>query len=56
MALDGGGDIARSFGDVRVTPSAFLIDRRGRVLKRYLGEPDWGELHALVERALREPG
>jgi glutathione peroxidase-family protein len=31
---------------------SFLIDKQGRVLKRYLGEPDWAELHQLVERAL----
>jgi len=52
VALDGSGKIAESFGDVRATPVSFLIDRQGRVLKRYLGEPDWAELHRLVELAL----
>jgi peroxiredoxin len=55
VALDGSGEVARGFGDIRVTPTSFLIDRRGRVVKRYLGEPDWGEFHALVEKALAEP-
>ncbi|MGH8668452.1 MAG: TlpA disulfide reductase family protein [Burkholderiales bacterium] len=55
VALDGSGELARGFGDVRVTPTSFLIDRQGRILKRYLGEPDWGEFHALVEKALNEP-
>jgi len=40
---------------VSVTPTTFLLDRRGRVVKQYLGEPDWAEFHALVERALAEP-
>jgi glutathione peroxidase-family protein len=43
---------AMRFGDVRFTPMSFLIDRQGRVLKRYRGEPDWAEFHRIVERAL----
>jgi peroxiredoxin len=52
VALDGNGDIARQFGRVRITPTSFLIDKKGRVLKEYIGEPDWAEFHALVEKAL----
>jgi peroxiredoxin len=50
---DGSGQLAKQFGAVRLTPTMFLIDRDGRVLKRHVGEPDWAELHALVEKALR---
>ena len=53
VAYDGDGDIARQFGRVRITPTSFLIDREGRVLKQFVGEPDWAEFHALVEKALR---
>ena len=52
VALDGNGDIARQFGRIRITPTSFLIDKNGRVLKEYVGEPDWAEFHALVEKAL----
>lgn len=55
VALDGSGEIAKEFGNIRVTPTSFLIDRRGRIVKRYRGEPDWAEFHALVEKALDEP-
>jgi peroxiredoxin len=55
VAVDGTGEIARRFGNVRVTPAAFLIDKQGRIVKRYLGEPDWAEFHALVEKALQDP-
>ena len=55
VALDTTGDAARRFGNVSVTPTTFLIDRRGRVVKHYLGEPDWPAFHALVEKALAEP-
>jgi peroxiredoxin len=55
VALDADGALARSFGNVSATPTSFLIDRRGRIVKRYLGEPDWTEFRALVERALAGP-
>jgi peroxiredoxin len=52
VAVDGSGDIARSFGNIRVTPTSFLIDKHGRVVGRYVGEPDWAEFHIAVEKAL----
>ena len=52
VTFDGSGELSRQFGNVRVTPSSFVIDKRGRVLRRYVGKPDWGELHRLVEQAL----
>jgi peroxiredoxin len=52
IALDSSGAAARQFGNVRITPTTFLIDREGRVLRRYIGEPNWTEFHQLVERAL----
>jgi hypothetical protein len=32
-----------------------VLDRRGRVVAKYVGEPDWSDLHARIERALSEP-
>jgi peroxiredoxin len=55
VALDSNGEIARGFGDVRATPMTFLLDRRGQVLRQYLGEPDWAEFHALLGKALSDP-
>jgi peroxiredoxin len=52
VALDTTGEVARSFGRVRVTPVSVLIDRHGHIVKRYVGEPDWAELHAQVEKLL----
>ena len=55
VALDTDGSIARSFGNIRVTPTTFVLDKRGRVLKQYLGEPDWAEFHGLLDKALGDP-
>jgi peroxiredoxin len=48
VAIDSSGEAGRRFGNVRITPTLFLIDRDGQVVKRYVREPDWRE----VERAL----
>ena len=56
VALDPLGAAARAFGDVSLTPTTFVIDRRGTIVKRYLGEPDFAELDALIERELAEAG
>ncbi len=52
VALDTKGDIARAFGNIQLTPTAFLIDKHGRIIKRYLGDYDVAEFHATVEKAL----
>lgn len=55
VALDTSGEIARGFGDVRLTPTTIILDRRGRIVKQYLGEPDEAELHTLLEKTLADP-
>jgi len=52
VVIDAQGEIAKAFGDIRLTPTAFLIDKEGRIIKRYLGEYDVAEFHATVEKAL----
>jgi len=52
VALDTSGEAAKAFGNVRITPTIFLIDKQGRVLRRYIGQPNWPEIHELVEREL----
>jgi peroxiredoxin len=52
VALDSGGDIAKAFNDVTLTPTTYVIDKNGKVLKRYVGEPDFAALHALLQQAL----
>ncbi|HEX8788181.1 MAG TPA: TlpA disulfide reductase family protein [Telluria sp.] len=52
VALDSGGDLAKQFGDVAMTPTTFVIGKDGKILKRYLGEPDFNALHALLQKSL----
>jgi peroxiredoxin len=54
VVIDNTGAVARSFGDVRLTPTTLLINKRGEIVKRYVGEPDFAALHRLVETLLAE--
>jgi peroxiredoxin len=53
VALDSGGDLAKQFGDVTMTPTTFVIGKDGKILKRYVGEPDFASLHALLQKSLK---
>jgi peroxiredoxin len=52
VALDTQGDIAKSFDDVQLTPTTYVIDKNGHIIKRYVGEPNFSEVHALLEKEL----
>lgn len=53
VAYDKDGSAARGFGDVRLTPVSFLIDRHGMIVKRILGAPDFPALHREIEALLK---
>ncbi len=55
VVLDPMGEIAKAFGDVKLTPTTFIIDKRGNVVKKIVGEPDFKKLHELLEKKLAEP-
>lgn len=54
VAIDNTGEVATAWGDVKLTPTTYLVDRQGRIVKRYVGEPDFVALHALIEKLLAE--
>jgi peroxiredoxin len=54
VALDNTGEIAKDWGDVKLTPTTYIIDKQGQIVKRYVGEPDFAALHQLLEKLLAE--
>ncbi|MCI4440590.1 TlpA disulfide reductase family protein, partial [Tibeticola sp.] len=54
VAIDNTGSVAKAWGDVQLTPTTYLVDKQGRIVKRYVGEPDFAELHRLIEELLRQ--
>ncbi|WP_323122624.1 peroxiredoxin family protein [Burkholderia alba] len=51
VALDD-GSVAKQFGNVQLTPTTFVIDKNGKILKRYVGSPQFAELDQLLQKAL----
>ena len=51
VAMDD-GSAAKQFGNVQLTPTTFVIDKNGKILKRYVGEPTFAELDQLLDKAL----
>ncbi len=55
VALDPMGELATAFGSVTFTPTTFVVDRRGRIVLKITGAPDFAKLNALLEEKLKEP-
>ena len=54
VALDNTGAAAKAWGDVKVTPTTFVVNKRGNIVKRYVGKPNFDELDKLIEELLAE--
>jgi len=52
VVMDSSGEIAKAFDDVKLTPTAYLVDKQGRIIKRYLGNYDKVAFRKTVEQAL----
>lgn len=53
VVIDNTGAIAQGFGDVRLTPTTFLLDKRGAIVRRYVGPPDFDALHRQLDQLLQ---
>ncbi|AMO22972.1 TlpA disulfide reductase family protein [Ramlibacter solisilvae] len=54
VAIDNTGAVAKAWGDVQITPTTYLVNKRGEIVKRYVGQPDFAELHQRIEKLLAE--
>ncbi|MFY8018437.1 MAG: TlpA family protein disulfide reductase [Inhella sp.] len=52
VVIDNQGAVSNAFGGVRVTPTSILIDRKGHIVARLVGDIEEAKLHALVEELL----
>lgn len=54
VAIDNTGAVAKAWGDVQLTPTTYVVDKQGQIVKKYVGAPDFAELHKLIEKLLAE--
>jgi peroxiredoxin len=54
VAIDNTGAVAAAWGDVKVTPTHFLLNKRGEIVKTMVGPPDFAALRVTVEKLLAE--
>ena len=54
VAIDNTGTVAKAWGDVQLTPTTYVVNKRGEIVKQYVGEPDFAALHQLIEKLLAE--
>lgn len=43
---------AKAYGDVAVTPTTFVVNGQGKIIKRYVGEPNFPELRRILAKEL----
>jgi thiol-disulfide isomerase/thioredoxin len=54
VAIDNTGANAKAWGDVKLTPTTFIVNKRGDIVKRYVGTPDFMAMQGLIEKLLAE--
>ena len=54
VAIDNTGAVAQAWGDVKLTPTTYLVNKQGQIVKKYVGAPNFDDLHKLIEKLLAE--
>jgi peroxiredoxin len=54
VAIDNTGEIARGFGGVQYTPTSLLINKRGEIVRRWVGKTDFAALAPLIAQLASE--
>lgn len=52
VALDIKGEAGEAFGSIKGTPTSFLLDSHGKLVKRYIGAIDLDKLEKQIDRLL----
>lgn len=44
--------IATAFGDIQLTPTSFLVNKEGKIIRKYIGEPEGNTLEKDISSLL----
>lgn len=55
VAMDHTGELAKAFGPVQLTPTTLVVNKKGEIVKQYIGAPDFKALQALLAELLAQP-
>ena len=50
VVIDNTGEVADRFGNVQFTPTSLLINKRGEIVRRWIGKTDFTALEPLIEK------
>jgi len=50
VVIDNTGEIARRLGNVQFTPTSLLINKRGEIVRRWVGKTDFAAIGPLIDR------
>ena len=51
---DSYGEMSQKFGNVQLTPTAFILDKQGNIVRKIIGELNFDDLHQLLDEALTQ--
>lgn len=54
VAIDNTGAVAKAWGDVKLTPTTYLVSKKAEIVKRYVGTPDFAAMQILIGQLLSE--
>jgi peroxiredoxin len=49
VVIDNTGEIARQLGNVQFTPTSLLINKRGEIVRRWVGKTNFSEVGPMIE-------
>ena len=52
VAHDTTGEVSTGFGEITLTPTAFVIDKNGKIIRKVIGDMDFASLHQLLDAQL----
>jgi peroxiredoxin len=52
---DGLGEMAEKFDEVALTPTTYIVDKQGKIVRKVIGEMDFASLRELLDKQLGKP-